>query len=350
MIYNSIGTKKFNIPFRIFNNNDYFAFSKVGTFLIDNSLGPDGGEGIDHNKANSIKKAFSEMLERRALMVGVDKTRNIKSLNLVDKRCNEIPLKNFCYSTDKFSYNDTTGAAAHLKGSKALLNALVEIIQKNELLIFWYLKQGYSIRTSDILNKVKIDGVRNYKNIQFFISNYFKPLITSICIVFDKCHECIISSGLGTDTNVYKAIRLSFEEMKLIKEQDTINKKYSELLGNIRDSNYVDAHSTLNSSEYLLKFTRNFAYYNIGKWEIKDEMSIFKIVNALPPWIKTLFVALLPNTINPSMKIVKIISDELFNSIPIKEIIFRNKKLHNFPFDFESLNTNIIEAPDCPVI
>ena len=78
MLYSTLQDKKFNFPESIFTTpNGYIALSQIGTFVKEGSIGPGMGSAVSTNNILAFKKAFSEMIERRAIMVGGKEVRGL---------------------------------------------------------------------------------------------------------------------------------------------------------------------------------------------------------------------------------------------------------------------------------
>lgn len=338
----------FNIPQKKFITDNLFtSFSKIGNFLKDGYLGPDGSTAVDTKKIISISKAFSEVIERRAICAGGIQSSKGKvyALNLIKNNVEEINSKYSSFSLEKDCPVDTTGSAAHTSSEIVIYNSLRELIEKNGVFLFWYGLIGKKLIIEDKEYLTKHNVMRSLinsgKDYLFFINEFFYPLKIVITIILNNKFIC--STGVGSSFLLKEAIEKSIEEAFLLLWKDeTIE------LVNSRQSIFIKRYEdhTL-QLDYLNCITEKISIQKIDN-KVNNFGKIEDLLKTLPPWINNLYVIPLKQYVRPKLKCIKIFSPDMFNHIPIKEYI----NLDN-PMNLNVLNLNreqISLIPDCIVI
>ncbi|WJV29883.1 YcaO-like family protein [Rossellomorea sp. AcN35-11] len=206
--------KTYSVPINTFNKDNLFvSFARIGSIVKDGSVNPDTANALGENKIITLKKAYSEVIERRALMNGgkASSLGRVETFNLIKDQVSSVPYEFTTYSTNMDCPIDTTGTAAHYFPKEALKRAVAELIEKNALYLFWYGKLGYRIKdnllkTSKYWSLIEQDGS---KVIQFYNLS-FSPLYLVITLVINN--KEIIAAGAGTHTHLSKAQVKSLEE------------------------------------------------------------------------------------------------------------------------------------------
>lgn len=338
----------FNIPQKKFITDNLFtSFSKIGNFLKDGYLGPDGSTAVDTKKIISISKAFSEVIERRAICAGgIQSSKNkVYALNLIKNNVEEINSKYSSFSLEKDCPVDTTGSAAHSSSEKVIYNSLRELIEKNGVFLFWYGLIGKKLIIEDKEYLTKHNVMRSLinsgKDYLFFINEFFYPLKIVITIILNNKFIC--STGVGSSFLLKEAIEKSIEEAFLLLWKDeTIE------LVNSRQSIFIKRYEDHTPQlDYLNCITEKISIKKIDN-KVNSFGKIEDLLKTLPPWINNLYVIPLKQYVRPKLKCIKIFSPDMFNHIPIKEYI----NLDN-PMNLNVLNLNreqISLIPDCIVI
>jgi ribosomal protein S12 methylthiotransferase accessory factor YcaO len=339
----------FNIPVSNFNIDQiYSSYAYIGNFKIGNKIGPSGTNAISNNKNISLKKCFSESLERRALMLGGKRdngTNIVKTFDLISGEISQLPYEYTTYRIDKPYCIDTTGTAAHIDNRYATKKALLELIEKNSLFLFWYGRRGYLLE--EIFYKKHTIYQRLIKedlDVRIFINTDFYPIKVIIAVVIKD--GLILSGGVGSSLHIYECINSALEEAYLLKWQNIYvdfihqNHKYKRNL----DMNYHRlCLDHLNSIQEYYSFSDLDKNININA----DEIEMKTILSGIPEWIKSIHVIYLDSNFK-RIKIVKVFSKYLNNHIPIKSRIDLSIPINvNFLGLTEKDINNI---PDCIIV
>lgn len=142
-----VSRRNFGYKKKAFSNKQVFlSTSRIGTFKNEfGEIGPVDCGSIDQNKKRAILKAFSESVERRALVIGAKGDIEedwIQSFDLINKCISKIPKGYSKFNNRCSIISDTSGTATHFNSKAAMLNAIKELLEKNSTFLFWYGKQG----------------------------------------------------------------------------------------------------------------------------------------------------------------------------------------------------------------
>ncbi|MFS0859376.1 YcaO-like family protein [Paenibacillus taichungensis] len=337
----------FNIPEQKFITDDtYTSFSRIGNFLKNGYIGPDSSTAIDFSKHQSVIKAYSEMIERRAISAGgipFDEE-NVHAVNMINSKSVIIDKKYSTYSLSGEFPIDTTGASSHISSEKAVINSLREIIEKNALYLFWYGKKGCSIKMDiSLMNQHKLlSGLINQdKEVLFFINDFFCPLKVVFCFIIFKNFVC--ASGVGTSFSVEEAVFKSVQEAVLLQWKDESNELVS-MSRQVFKKRYED------HSEYIEYLSRGYGSISLNEYKdntATKNITVPGLLSVLPSWILDLYMIPLKQTVTSKVKCVKIYSPYLFNHIPLKEYI----NLRN-PMNVNTINLDeqsLLKIPNCIV-
>jgi len=337
----------FNIPEQKFITDDtYTSFSRIGNFLKDGYIGPDSSTAIDFSKHRSVIKAYSEMIERRAVSAGgipFDEE-NVHAINMISSKSVAINKKYSTYSIAGEFPIDTTGASSHISSQKAVINSLREIIEKNALYLFWYGKDGRRIKMDKSLmtrNKLLVGLMNQNKEVLFFINDFFSPLKVVFCFIVFKDFVC--ASGVGTSFSIEEAIFKSVQEAVLLQWKDESNELVT-MSSQVFKKRYED------HSEYIEYLSRGYGNVSIDEYTdnlTTKNMTVSKLLNVLPSWILDLYMIPLKQMVTTKVKCVKIYSPYLYNHIPLKEYI----NVKN-PMNVNTINLDeqsLLQIPNCIV-
>ena len=104
----------------------------------------------DINKLVSIKKCYNEYLERFSLGISIDREDTVQSINIIDNSICNRKKKLFAYGDTSYGHNDTTGTATGINSYIIIEKAIRELIEKNDVLCFWYNDSGKVISLSEV--------------------------------------------------------------------------------------------------------------------------------------------------------------------------------------------------------
>ncbi|MEW4371345.1 YcaO-like family protein [Paenibacillus kandeliae] len=338
----------FNIPqSKFIENSIYTSICRIGNTVKNGYIGPDTASAIDINKQLSIKKAFSEIVERRALMFGnINNTPYIDAFELISNKPAVLNSNYATYNQEEDLFTDTTGSAAHYSSKSAIYSALLELIEKNALFLFWYGKKGHRI-TNQQLKEVKslskntvFNHLNNTKKLMVFESDFFHPLHIVYTIVIDQ--NIIVSSGVGSSFCFEEALQHSFNEAYLL-----LWKNESLLLFYRNDSDYrTYSESPENILTYLNQFPTAKEINQIFSYKSQNK-HIPDLLDTLPPWIEKIYLIPLTQCISKHLKCIKIFSPYMYNHIPSKKNINLNNPMNVYTINLKS--EQMAKIPDCIV-
>ncbi|KGI01502.1 YcaO-like family protein [Oenococcus oeni] len=285
-------------------------------------LSPSSFNSCDLNPAIAFKKSYSETLERLTLFsLTTANSKYIKAFDLISKK--EVLVKNsdIGYSSKKGKSSDSTGTASLPQSSGLVEKGIFELIEKNELFLFWYGGWGKAL-INPPMDKTAIITAQTLKNInidfKFIILKDFGKLIkTVICLLFDQ-KKTFIGAGISGNTSLEKATSDSISE--------ALNLYCSNLEFFSKEQERIEK-----STSYVQQI------YPTDKFDVQNNTEINKvgsytldqIVASLPRWIENLDLVLLQDIDNTfSTKTIKVFSDNIINSLPLKEYIDIDKSIN----------------------
>ena len=279
-----------------FIGNYKIAYAFLDGSIKNNKISPMDTTAIDKLKEKAILKANSEHAER--LLLNVQQNKLVESINIITNKLEENNAEDFSYEPgDLYLKSDTTGTAAGLTSDEIITKAVLELLEKNEMLLLWYGKKGYFLEHNDYIKSLIKELDLKSPNIDIFVCRNLCNFYTVIAIAYDD--EKVTSSGVSVSKSLTEAISLALEEAKII--------EWANPFTSISKSNHTDS---INHSK-LLKKDLEIYNYNSPKQENL-------IINS---FIKTLNIRILNTPSGKRPTTVKCISKELFNCLPQKERI-----------------------------
>lgn len=333
----------------------YNSSSKISSIVnSDGYISPNSCAGVAEDKLLAVLKGYSESIERRSLAIGTRSSLEDECLafELLQKSIVKVPKKYSKYSIHN-PIIDTTGTAAHPDALEALYNALIELIEKNALFLFWYGKQRYVIDIDVKYIYEKLLEQMGYK-VKYFLISDFKPVKVVVTLAYSEHSPIIYKFGIGTSLHLKTAIKKSVAEAFLLSEyydslffdsqyKSTLDSNLSwtvdtdiiEELTNIFNSTQK-AHLDILMSEASL-FINNDTKQNINL-----------VIGALPNWITEIYVFNLSQMIRSNLSVIKVFSPDLLSHIPRKEHINVDSSInkHTLKLTSEQLN----KLPNCPIV
>lgn len=358
MIFQVIKSENFNYTNTNFIDNKlYFAYSKIGSLMRDNFMGPVDCGSFGDTKKLAQKKSFAESIERRALVDTKNSTKDNKekAFNILKRKIESIPRMATVYSHGEF-ITDTTGAAAHSDSDQCLLNSLTELLEKNATYLFWYGLSGYRLKNDD-LKKYQLYEFITQKGFKLegFINVDFYPLIVTYIKISNFTPGLSLSTTFGVgasislDKSIKKALKESFFLTNMHTESylrqtnqsfatDSYENKISDLL--------IDTNLFNDLNNLKFKDLKNFACSYKEEIEAKEEIRI--IIKTLPQWIENIWIVVKPQLLQKNMIVMKAYSDNLLNSVPFKNNINLNLNINRFTLNLSA--DELAEKPDCPIL
>lgn len=301
---------------------------------FDNKVIPYTTSSIDKSLQIAYIKAYNEFLERSRIGYNLLLDISKYAYNLKDGNSIQIKSIDIGYvQKGRFGTMDTTGTASGYGSSFLCQKALLELIEKNDLILIWYRFMGYSLVINDeiinILKKIGLDP----KNISVFVCNNISSAFTSVTIMFDD-YGNVVSSGVCCDLDVNKSVLNSLLEAKLLQKiySDQSYSPFPQSLKNV----YFNHISNMKSNMYKITLTE------LSK-RFKREVEI-----ELKDWVSSIYYCVLNTMEHQSFTTVRCFSEELLSCLPIKYNIMKNidKKI------IEKYNIlNIIDSvPNCIIV
>lgn len=306
---------RYNLRRHIYLNNYQIAYALLGSNNHNKKLTPNTPSAIDLKKYTAIKKMHNEHLERSRI-----------GYNYLDKECISFDVINgltkvrtrndFCYGYNStFGYLDTTGTASGLYSKQLISKAMNELIEKNEMLLLWYLKKGHQlVIDNDIKNLISRIGF--YSNEVFvFLSDYISNVYTIAVVLFHKNQLMATGISLNEDENV--GLINALMEAKLMESiflEDSLN-TYKDLFSK---EDYEKIY------EQIITFSAKFNKINYKQLSKKNIV--------LGNWVNNLEVAMLNIHPTEELATIRCCSTDLVNAIPLKEYLLESNKKILFKF------------------
>lgn len=293
----------------------YLSNYKIGTgFLstlkIDNKLSPFIPSAIGLSKYNVYKKMHQEYLERFRIVHNVDNHEQCQSFNPLINEINTYTRDVLGYGNNKeYGAMDTTGTASGLPSKELKEKALFELIEKNEVMLIWYLEKGFNVLIDEEIRKLINSIGFHSEDIYIFCSNNLCNITTFAVFLFND--KKIVSTGVSLDKDSKKALTNALLEAKLLESF-------------YRDSE-ISPYKSFNQNDYktiyefIDELSKSLKSINIDE-DIQQDITLL-------PWISSIEFAVL-NT-NPCQEHITIrcFSKELLNAIPsIENILYSMDK------------------------
>jgi len=339
-MFHKLGIRnQLDYPVELFiNKSPKISIVEQANIVIDNYIGPETGSSVSFSKIESLVKAASEAVERRCSMLGASNDKNpedyIETWELINSTKGSIKQK---HTRLLHGSTDTTATAVHSNSQIAICNALKELFEKNSLFLFWYGFVGNKVPLNYFeKNEYYIFLKQSGFNTIVFINDFFKPLLTVIIIAYKENDQFIC--GLGTNTSFEKAIKHAFEEAFLIGYMHY----YASLFGIKPDENGW-------SSPEKIKHVKNLQELEYAEIEsyVSCDITVNSLLSNLPAFISELHLVYIEQSLNPSLKCVRVYSKDLINCLPLKNSIDLSSSINQNTI---RLNKIILkELPECPM-
>ncbi len=322
----------------ILQNSNFINEYKVGlAFLelikINNYIIPYGISSVDKSPQIVYKKIFSEYNERTRVGYNTFSKNKKNIYNTINE--NNVVLDS-CYIgygyNDIYGVLDTTGTSSGLNSETLIRKSLYELLEKNELLLFWYRNLGKAVQNTEyVQNIIKKIGFISENIYIFFSSN----ISNANCFIVIICeNEKVVSCGISMDMNINDSLTNALLEAKLFEKIYMKNKS----------SPYekIPLDDSVNNYKYI-----NYLYASLEKIIINDDF-IFKNECEdlkLADWINDISFSVLNNNKYQKSLTVRCLSKDLLGCLPLKYNIskMKGKKILEVYNIFEWLD----KAPEC---
>lgn len=290
----------------------YLTNYKIGSGLfstvkIDNKLSPYTPTAIDLSRHNVYKKIHQEYLERYRVAHNTNNFLKLESFNPFEKKICTHNRNILGYGfNDEYGSMDTTGTASGFYSNILKEKALLELIEKNEIMLIWYLAKGYNVLIEqDISNLIKCIGFYS-EEIYIFCSNNLCNITTFAVFLFHN--EKIVSTGINADKDSKQALFKALLEAKLLETY-------------YRDST-ISPYKIFNKDDYkeIYEFIKNLS----KKMKSTSFVEDVKREIILSPWISSIEFALLNTKLHQDYVTIRCFSKELLNCVPGKQNILRS--------------------------
>lgn len=287
-----------------------------------------------HSLNTLIAKMYSEYTERIGFGCFSFFEKQVDSINIRNLKTKSIDANKLGLNGKAtFGYVDTTGTAANNKKSNDIVRkAICELIEKNELYLFWYLHYGKRIKITPAVTYIlKNQGMLDFEN-YLFVAQNLSLMPTVIYIGIKNGH--IVSTGISCDLYFYSAIKKAVAEAKIMymfnlrrnrKCMDISELEHKKIYKFIRESSfsskYLQAKKILNYVYFKLKLSSDVGDIYVSLNSCMDERTAPKLITAF--------------------------SDSLIKCVPTKENI---RLSHTAPFLCKYNCKKIDEHLDCIVV
>lgn len=315
---------RFGLTDSAFLGEYHITYAFVDSILTPYGKTPSDSNSIDLKKDIGIIKLYEEANERKRLASGILKNNNCIVFDYLNKCWKEYPSRYYSYGfNDKYGFVDTTGTASGYISKNVVMKGIEELIEKNEMALFWYLKKGYYINSDAVINSLIQKHNLKSKEIGIFECKSLSNMYAYFVLLFDD--RRFVASGACASLNSDIALQGALGEAKLLEWQNFNNSR--------------STAAKLNEKE----FQSIYNYYLILKKRSKYYSRHISETLKFNDWIKTLDIAILNTIDNRKSVTIKCASEELLSCIPRKSNIDQN----NCKYSERIKTLEYKDIPDC---
>ncbi|WMM24463.1 YcaO-like family protein [Tissierella sp. MB52-C2] len=315
----------------------YLSNYKIGTgafstIKIGDKLSPFTPSAISLSKYNMYKKIHQEYLERFRIAHNVNNYSEFQSFNPLTKEINTHTRNVLGYGDNKeYGTMDTTGTASGLSSKELKEKALLELIEKNEVMLIWYLEKGFNVLIDEEIKKLINSIGFHSEDIYIFCSSNLCNLTTFAVFLFDD--KGIVSTGVSLNKDPKKALTNALLEAKLLESfyRDSETSPYK----SFNQYNYKIIY------EFIDKLSKSMKCINFVD-DIQQDI-------ILSPWINSIEFAVLNTNSYQEYVTIRCFSKELLNAIPSDGNILANldKKIFRI---YHLDEDGILKKPSCIIL
>ena len=332
-----------SVPTRRFYEEPYVAYLYNGPLMVEGKIGPSAGSAIADCKATSVKKALSEMVDRRALMVNasVPSTVDLPTWDIVTGERSSLPAQFLTYHGSLPNPVDTTGTAAHPNSSGAIVSAVLELIEKNAMFLWWYGLEGVRLPAEIFAaNRYCRLFARSGLNVNAYAITTFHPLV-AVFVVAHSALTNVLLVGRGVDVGLGSATEHAFQEAFLLGWA-----RVSERLDPVARSQWLTVDDEVTQRIRHLA-TKRVAYMPYTESTIfREDQYLVTIRRALPSWVSSLHIAMLRQDALP-LRCVKAFSYELYNHRVAGKYITSDRRINQMTLNLSDRQMEAV--PPCPL-
>lgn len=341
MRFHPIGDAGCSLPLRAFANDPYVAHILNGSLLVDGMVGPPAGSGVSTHSLEATKKALSEMVDRRALMRGgVARHGEVQTWDLIQGTLSSLPRELTTYQRQRPYPVDTTGTAAHPDSMVAIRNAVLELIEKNALFLFWYGRRGEHVTlesyASDSFAQV---FTQSDFDLDIYMNDFFSPVQVAIAIAHSA--DRFVLMGAGADTDPHTAMDHAVQEAYLIgwskvadSHQPAKSKPWQRASLELMD--HIDGMKLLPTVH---------ASSAVPLVRLPDPLEVLR--QSLPRWVASLHIVFLPQNVAPTLRAVTAFSYEMYSHILNPSYLAPGRAVNRLTLQLSE--SEIQNVPRCPL-
>lgn len=324
----------FNSRRRIFISDYVITHGCFATYRKNKVLSPNTPSAIDKSMVISYKKMMNEYLERTRIAHNCTSTCRY-SLSISNQTIKPIidSFLNYGFNNE-LGYIDTTGTASGSNSQSVKEKALLELLEKNEAMIFWFKGLGKvmkgSIELEQLIDSIGFDS----DEVLIYSTNNIINIKTLIVILINKGK--VVATGVSCHTNEFKALINALREAKLIESihMDERLNLYDRLLSEKEHFEII---------KYLEEITLKMDKFTINDLNQNDK----KII--LPEWLKDVNYVVLNNNEYQDFITIRCYSRDLFNCVSQKKrISMQNTKMVLRIFSITE--SELALKPECIII
>jgi len=316
-----------------FNGNNKLFYALLDSFKSGNKTSPADATSVDTSKALLVAKTFNEHSER-ALMGAQD---DIKCdvFNFIDKTMHKLKRSDFGYGNNShFGISDTTGTASGHVSATVIEKAVLELIEKNELLMLWYGRKGVNIAQCPHI--LSIIAQLNFfsSSVDIFlcreVSNYY-----TIIVVLRNSQQ-VTASGIAISHCIEDALLRALQEAKLIEwcHNDSVVSYFAKYT--------LEEHAV--AMKYIKQLKSEFETYDIQTFQDQPVENL-----QISSFVRNIYVGILNRGIGKRQLTIKCISEDLLNCLPRHgriEVSSDKSIFRHIQLDMQ----NIKAIPDCILV
>lgn len=296
-----------------FLNDPYLCSGVLESNVVNQYRFPFDTSSISNSKRITYIKAYNEFLERKMIGHNTFNNNEVPCLNLINGKKLILKRSEVGYGySHKYGIIDTTGSASGKHSEFVKSKCLLELIEKNEVLLLWYKKLGKYVEKNKFLRSYLSKYGFESHEVEVFYSSNISNTHVFIVLVFED--EKIIGSGVSANLSEISALKDSIKEAKLLSTlyRDDESSPYNKL-GYLTNKEVI---SYINN----LKVTLNS--YSLNSYDVQTIPE--KII--IDDWINDLVLVFLSLSKNNNSFTIRCVSTDLLNCIPAKNNIKQSKE------------------------
>ncbi len=326
-------SNRFRLNHNHFTDNLNISFGILEMIKVGKKILPYTQSAIDKNKSVAYLKAYNEYLERVRIGFNGASDGYVDFFNLLTSSVGKTKREYLGYGANEaFGMMDTTGSASGLSSDRVIQKAKNELIEKNELLLLWYKKLGFSLEIDDgVLKTIESIGFAS-KQIFLFACNSILDSPTFVVILFND-ENTLTATGVSFGGTYHRSFIGALYEAKLL-ERINLESTYSPYAA-IRPEEHNDVY------QYVCLLRDTLPKRTLANFVETEDAT-------LPHWLTSLNVALLNTKGFQRELTVRCFSSDLLNCIPLKDNIEHS---HNNTIIREySILYDLGQTPNCLVV